>query len=433
MPSWRRIVQRFPHRALPSVSAAVAEQFARPDIHEAIQPGMRVAIGVGSRGIGCLPEAVAAVVAGVRSLGAEPFIVPAMGSHGGGTAEGQEELLASYGISEANVDAPVRACMETVPLGTVGDGLEIVFDRIAFKEADAVVPVARVKPHTDFRGDIESGLHKMLAIGLGKQAGARNLHTYPLDQFGELIPAAGQLVLAQVNVPFGIAIIEDAYEQAALIEAVPGAEMAAREPELLRLAREWQPKLPISEMDVLVIGEFGKDIAGPGMDPNVTGRYTLPTMPRHVHIDRVILLRLTERTHGTATGLGMADIVTEQLAEEIDFFNTYMNHVSANSVEGAKVPLIAASDQEAIAIALMTLGRTQPLDARIGWIKNTLRLDKLALSENLVHAALQSPEVELGGDLEQIRFDATGALISPWRDVPESNEAELAYLLPPRP
>jgi hypothetical protein len=414
LPPWRPIKQKFQSHALASPAGSVVAQLARPDISNRIKPGMRVAVGVGSRGIGCLHEVVKEVVAGIRRMGGEPFIVPAMGSHAGGTAEGQTMLLESYGVSEEAVGAPIRASMDTVDVGDVLDGIHVVFDRIALTEADAVVPVARVKPHSDFRGEVESGLQKMLAIGLGKRQGAMYMHTFPLDRFGELIPAAANLILQRANVPFGVAIVEDSYEHAAIIEAVPGEAIAAREPELLKQARLWMPQLPISQMDILLVQEMGKDISGAGMDPNVTGRYTMPSMKRHVHIRRLVVLGLTENTHGNATAMGMSDIVTRRLAQEVDFFSTYMNHVSSNSIEGAKLPLVAETDQEAVAIAALNLGRTPPQAATLAWIQNTLRLDRLWVNEPLWESVRENPIVEPTGDFQPMAFDESGGLVVNW-------------------
>jgi len=411
LPEWRPVKQGFVHRAVPSVAAAVHGELQRPTIAERIAPGMRVAIGVGSRGIRCLPEVVRTLVATLRERGALPFIVPAMGSHGGGTAEGQVEVLASYGVTESAMGAPVRASMDTVELGQVLDGIRVFMDRIAFTEADAIIPVARVKPHTDFRGEIESGLHKMLGIGFGKHRGASYMHSFPLDHFGHLVPPVGQLVLQKASVPFGIAIVEDSFEDAAIVEAVPGEAFATREPELLRLAKEWLPRLPFDQVDVLVVQEVGKNVSGSGMDPNVTGRFSLPSLPRHIQIGRLVALDLTPETHGNATGLGVADITTRRAAAKIDWHKTYTNHVTACVLDGAKLPLAAESDQEAVAIAVRTLWGTPPQSVRLAWIKNTLELETLWVSEPLWAELSRSGTIEALGEPTPIRFTADGSLV----------------------
>ena len=408
---WRPVRQNLPHRGLPSPAAAVTAEMTRAEIRGQIKRGMRVAIGVGSRGIGCLQEVVRALVTELRSVGAQPFIVPAMGSHGGGTAEGQIEVLAAYGITEARVGAPIRASMDTVELGEVLDGVRVFFDRIAFTEADAILPVARVKPHSDFRGQIESGLHKMLGIGFGKHRGASYLHTFPLERFGDLMAEVGALVLQKAPVPFGIAIVEDAYEDAAIIEAISRERMAAREPVLLRLAKEWLPRLPFKDVDVLLVQEIGKNISGAGMDPNITGRFTLPSMPRHIRIGRLVVLDLTEETHGNASGVGMADIITRRAADQIDFFKTYTNSVTAYGLEGAKLPLVAQSDREAVAIAVSTLWGVRSETVRMVWIKNTLALAHLRMTEPLWKEVSGDPLFEPAGDPAPVRFDTSGTLV----------------------
>jgi len=413
LPEWRPVSQYFPRRALPSPATAVTVEMAKPEIRDRIQPGMRVAIGVGSRGIGSLQPVVKGLVATLRSAGAQPFIVPAMGSHGGGTAEGQVEVLASYGITEPEIGAPVKASMDTMELGQVLEGVRVFFDRIAFTEADAIIPVARIKPHTDFRGEIESGLHKMLAIGFGKHRGASYLHTFPLDRFGELMAAVGALVHATAKVPFGIAIVEDAYEDAAIVEAVPRERMAEREIELLRLAKEWLPKLPFQAVDVLLVQEIGKDISGAGMDPNVTGRYSLPSMPRHISIGRLVVLDLTEDTHGNAAGVGAADIVTRRAADKIDFFKTYTNCVTASMLDGAKLPLVAQTDREAVAIAASTIWGAVPRTIRMAWIRNTLDLSTLWVTEPLWKEISGNPLLKPLEDPVPVRFGDSGILEFP--------------------
>ncbi|MBO0708897.1 MAG: DUF2088 domain-containing protein, partial [Candidatus Dormibacteraeota bacterium] len=383
LPLWRRIRQTPTHHGVPSVAGAVQEQLARPEIRASIRPGMRVAVGVGSRGIGCLQEAVRATVAGLRSLGAEPFIVPAMGSHGGATPEGQEALLAGYGVTEAEVGAPIRSGMETVSIGSVLDGVPLHLSKVVLDEADAVVPVCRVKPHTDFRYEVESGLHKMLAIGFGKHRGASTIHTYPLDRFGEIIEAAGRHVMTRVEVPFGIAIVEDAYEDPGIVEAVPGAAIGTRERELLEIAKSWLLRLPFESADVLVVQELGKNISGAGMDPNITGRFAEPSIPRPLIVQLLAFLDLTDATHGNATGMGFAELTTRRVMEKVDVAATYTNAVTSQILSAARVPIVAETDQELFAIACSTLRRTPAERARIAWIRNTLELLELRVSEPL--------------------------------------------------
>jgi hypothetical protein len=334
-----------------------------------------------------------------------------MGSHGGGTAEGQTEVLAGYGVDEERVGAPVRASMETVELGTTEGGISVYTDRTAHEQADVVIPVARVKPHTDFRAPIESGLHKMLTIGLGKHRGASTIHTYPLSRFGEVITEVGQFIIGKGRVPFGLAAVEDGNEDTALIEAVPAAGMLVRERELLVLAKEWFPRLPFASADVLLVSMLGKNISGSGMDPNVTGRFPQNSVPAHVELGRLIVLDLTEETHGNACGMGLADITTRRLAEKVDTVKTYTNHVTAQLLDGARLPLVAESDLEALQVAVTTLRRTPSERARIAWIESTLRVGHLWMSEPLWDEVKDSESLRSVGDPQPIAFDAEGNLL----------------------
>jgi hypothetical protein len=389
LPPWRTVRQSLPHRGLPSVVQAVRQQFARADVRAAVPAGSRVAIAVGSRGVARIDEIVREVVLSLRALGAEPFIVPAMGSHGGGTAHGQTQVLAALGISERTMGAPVRAGMETEEIGVVLDGVPVHVDRIALMEADLVVPVARVKPHTDFRGPLESGLHKMLAIGLGKHRGATALHSFPLDRFGELVPVVGALVRAGICVPFGIAVVEDGYEQPAIIEAVLDAGMPAREAELLELAKEWLPRLPFAAADILVVQAIGKEISGAGMDPNVTGRFPINNIKPDVSVTSLVVLDLTESTHGNASEIGMADITTTRAAGKIDWTSTYTNCVAARCAVGV---------------------RSQ--DLRIAWVPNTLEVAELRVSEPLWQSMQPRSGLEVLSEPEAVCFDDRGALLA---------------------
>lgn len=411
LPPWRPVRQRFAHHGLADVEGAVRAQLGRAEIRDRLHPGLRVALGVGSRGIRHLQTIVRATVSSLREQGAEVFIVPAMGSHGGACAEGQVALLASLGITEAGVGAPIRASMETVELGEAADGMRVFFDRCAC-EADAVVPVVRVKPHTDFRGELESGLHKMIAIGLGKHRGASFLHGYGFARFGELVPAVGAFVLEKVNIPFGLALVEDSYEDTAIVEAVPREQFLERERALLRQARAWLPRLPFQHADVLVVQEMGKNISGAGIDPNVTGRYSLPPslMPREVDVARLVVLDLTDESHGNAAAVGFADVTVQRLASKVDWHTTYVNQVTSGVLEGAKRPLVADTDREAIAIAVRTIPGADPAGLRMAWIKNTLELGELWLSEPLWASMRDGPGLEALGPPQPVAFDADGAL-----------------------
>ena len=417
LPRWAPLRQQLDATEVPDIAAAVAAEFARSGIGGAIRPGQRVALTAGSRGIDRIDEVVKAAVSEVRRLGAEPFIVPAMGSHGGATAEGQRELISHYGITEATMGCPILSSMETVLLGNVRADVPVYFDRNAF-EADAVIPIGRVKPHTDFRGPVESGLMKMIAIGLGKQFGAEFFHAQGMHEFGWLIPLVAQFSLSKVNIPFGIAVIENGYGLLSDIEAVPGDQIWEREQELLVIARQRLGRLPGERIDVLIVDRIGKDISGDGADPNVINRDVVGMIVRSGEvplptIQRVIFRDLTDDTEGNATGIGLADVVLAQAVAKIDPVKTYMNTITAKAPEGARVPLTASNDRQALYFALASCLKTVPETARIARIADTKHVEDLWASEPLIPELLDSGRVEQVGDLEPIRFDATGMFAAP--------------------
>ena len=349
-----------------------------------VKPGQQVAIAVGSRGIASLREVCRAVVGWLQAQGASPYIVPAMGSHGGGTAQGQESVLAALGITEQEVGAPVRPCMATVQVGAVSPGVAVHTAELA-ATADLVIPIARVKPHTDFRGRFESGPTKMLAIGLGNRDGAESLHSVGLRNLSETIAEAGRLLIRILHVPFCVAIVEDAHEAAGIIEVIPAERIPDREPELLDVARAWMPFLPVPALDVLLVQQMGKDISGNGMDPNITGRFYDSELTGGTAVERLVALDLTGPTGGNATGIGVADVVTARLASRIDWHTTYTNEMTAGTPAGARLPLVAVDDEEALAIAVRTLGRP-PSAVGIVWIQDTLHLSTMMASVPVLEA-----------------------------------------------
>lgn len=414
LPLWAPVRQALDDTEIGDVRAAIAAQFRREGIGDRLRPGQRVAITAGSRGIDRIDEVVRAVVDEVRALGAEPFIVPAMGSHGGATAEGQRELIAHYGITEDTMGCPILSSMETVHLGYVEDDIPVWFDKNAF-EADAVIPVGRVKPHTDFRGPVESGLMKMIAIGLGKQHGAEFFHFQGMDEFHHLIPAVANYTLSQVNIPFGVAVIENGYGHLAQAEAVPAERTFEREQELLRIARERMGRLPGERIDVLIVDRIGKDISGDGADPNVinrdvAGALPLTEEPAKPRIQRMIVRDLTDDTEGNASGIGMADVVLRRAVERMDPVATYMNMITAKAPQGARIPLTVDNDRQAIQIALACCLKTKPETSRIARIQDTKHVETLWASEALLPEILASGRVEVTGDLRPIGFDARGML-----------------------
>ena len=356
LPRWQHVRQQLNAEEIDDIGAAVASEFSRPEIGGSINPGSSVAITCGSRGIHRIADVTRAIVNEVRKLGAEPFIVPAMGSHGGATAEGQVALIAHYGVTEEAMSCPIRSSMDTVKLGEVEDGVPVYFDKNAY-EADFVIPVGRIKPHTDFHGPIESGLMKMIAIGLGKQKGADVFHGHGFPEFHRLIPAVGKFSISHANMPFGIGLVENGYSHMSLIEAIPGNRIHEREKELLKVARERMGRLPGKRIDVLIVDQIGKDISGDGADPNVINRdvsgelLKSEIVPRP-EVHRVIFRDLTPDTAGNANGVGLGDFVLRQLADKIDPVFTYMNVITSKYPNSGRLPMVVDNDRQAIFLAI---------------------------------------------------------------------------------
>ncbi len=406
LPRWALVEYRMDPAEITDVAAAVAGAFAA--VPDAIRPGQRVCLAAGSRGIDRIDEVVRAAVVEVRRRGGEPFIIPSMGSHGGATAEGQTEVLASLGITPEAMGCEIRASMETVQIGMVDDEIPVFIDRIAYEQADVIIPINRVKPHTDFHGPVESGLLKMIAIGMGKQKGADTFHSRGFSRFHELIPAVGRFTLTQVNIPFGLALVENGYARLFQIEAVPAGRIWEREQELCALARAQMARLPLKAMDVLVLDYIGKDISGLGMDSNVVGRYYTGPTGTGPDIQRIIVRDLTETTEGNAVGVGMADVVLEQAVAKMDREKTYMNCITAKTPEGARVALTVRSDREAMAVALACCLQVEPEQARIVRVKDTKHLERFFVSEPLLEEALASGRCTVLEPLQPIDFDAEG-------------------------
>jgi len=410
LPGWARIRQELDRTDVGSIDDAIAREFAKPGIGDQITPGKKVALTAGSRGIDRIAEVLRACVTEVRNRGGEPFIVPAMGSHGGATADGQVALIAHYGVTEKAVGAPIRASMETVRLGELEGGVPVWFDRIAHDTADLVIPVGRVKPHTDFRGPVESGLMKMIAIGLGKQHGASWFHSQGMHTFGDLIPKVARFTLSRMPIPFGVALVENGYSKLAQIEAIPADAIFERESELLAVARGMMAGLPaVDQVDVLIVDEIGKDISGDGADPNVIHRAVVDTMDfstARPQIQRYIVRGLTENTDGNATGIGMFDFTLERLVEQMDPVPTYMNTITAKGPQGARVPITVATDRQALTLAIASALKVPEGNARIMRIRSTKELETLFVSAPVLAELQESGvPVEVLEDVHPIAFD----------------------------
>jgi len=404
--------QHFPDRRIPDVAPEVGRQLAESGFAERLAPGARVAIGVGSRGIANIATIARAIADYWKSAGMRPFIFPAMGSHGAATAEGQADVLAHYGIIEAAMGCPILSSLDVVPLGQTPDGIPAFMDRNAY-ESDGVMLAGRVKWHTDFAGKIESGLFKMLAIGLGKFAGARQYHTYAYKLGLEhVIRTVGRQVLQSGKVLGGLAILEDAHHNTARLEAVPVARMEQREEELLALAKSWMGRIP-ADLDILIIDQIGKNISGAGMDTKVVNRGVhgevnhWPDTPR---IERIFVRDLSDLSYNNAVGVGMADIVTDRLVDRIDWTPTRINSLTASTPTAIRTPVHLASDRECLEAIAPTVGKFDMRELTIGWIHNTMELSVLALSDNLRPQIERNAMLEIVGPPRALEFDSAGNL-----------------------
>jgi len=383
----------------------------REALREAELPAGSVAVGVGSRGVARIDEVTAALVDALKEAGAEPFVVPAMGSHGASSAEGQAEVLRHLGVSEETVGCPVRATMETVLVGETPDGVPVHVDKNAY-EADAIVVVNRVKPHTAFRGTVESGPTKMLAIGLGKQKGAHAIHFAGWGEIHRTIPQAARVMVETGRFAFGLAVVENADEEPCRVAAIPAGRFEEAEAPLLEEAKRNLLRLPFGELDVLVVDEIGKNISGDGADPNVTGRFATPYGGGDVpHVERMVFLGLTHQTGGNATGLGAADVVTERLAGNVDRSSTYMNALTSTTPAAAKTPMVMPDDRMAIAAAITMCAGIDPKRVRLARIKNTLDLRRLWVSEALLDEVEKDEDLRVVEGPQEMRFDEYGTLI----------------------
>jgi hypothetical protein len=407
LPRWALVQRSLDASEIEAVDASV--DAALQSVAGSIRPGMRVALAAGSRGIDRIDEVVRAVVRRVRAAGAEVFVVPAMGSHGGATAEGQVAVLASLGMTAERLGCDIRASMDTVRLGDIEGGIPVFIDRIAFEEADAIIPINRVKPHTDFTGPVESGLLKMIAIGLAKQRGADTFHAQGFDAFAQLIPTVAAFTLAKAPIPFGVALIENGYARLRRIEAVAARDMDRRERELRNEADGFLARLPFESLDVLVLDRIGKDISGLGMDSNVVGRYYTGPTGQATSIQRIFLRDLTDETDGNAVGIGMADVVHARAVARMDATKTYMNCVTAKTPEGARIAMTATSDRQGLDLALASCLRVDPERARIARIRDTKHLEWFLASEPLLEELRDRSDCEIQGEPAPIRFDEADA------------------------
>jgi hypothetical protein len=413
--------QKFADHRIPDVAAEVRKQLAAAPFAGRLKPGSRVAIGVGSRGIHNIATIVRTAVDYWKEAGMKPFLFPAMGSHGAASAAGQADVLAHYGITEAAMGCPLVSQLDVVSLGKTADGIEAFMDRMAY-ESDGVMLVGRVKWHTDFAGKIESGLFKMMAIGLGKFAGAQRYHSYAYRLGLEhVIRSVGRQVLKSGKILGGLAILEDARHNTGKIDAVPVEIMEQREEENLALVKSWMAKIPM-DLDILILDEIGKNISGAGMDTKVVnrgvnGEYNpWPETPR---FERLFVRDLSELTYNSAVGLGMADVVTDRLVNRTDWTPTIINSLTANTPAAIRTPVHFPTDRECIERFIPTVGKLDLTTVTLGWIRNTMELGRLGVSENVRPQVEANPNLEIEA-VADFEFDGNGNLISPFAPIEET-------------
>ncbi|WP_066251698.1 lactate racemase domain-containing protein [Neobacillus drentensis] len=409
VPKMAKVKVNFDNKKIDDLGSALFEQLQQVHIENKIQPGMEIALAVGSRGLDRLVEITAVTVKFLKDLGAKPFIVPSMGSHGGATAEGQREVLSHLGVTEDSVGCEIRSSMEVVKISELPNGLPVYVDKFA-SEADGIVIINRVKPHTAFRGPVESGIMKMISIGLGKQKGAEACHQMGFKYMAENVPAMAKIIMEKTPILFGVATVENAFDKVAIIDVLTPEEIINKEHELQKQAKELLPKLFFDQLDVLVIDEIGKNISGDGMDPNITGRYPTPYASGGPDVNKMVVLDVTHQSEGNANGVGTADFTTQRLVDKMDKEGTYANGLTSTVVAPTKIATTLPNDKQAIQAAIKTCNILDFRNVKLVRIKNTLVLSEIEVSEPLLEYVKQHPNMELSSDLYEITFNENGDL-----------------------
>jgi hypothetical protein len=409
IPEMIQVVQTFDRPRIADIEGELARKLASSGVLGQVKPGQKIAITAGSRGIACLPRILKAISSEIKRAGGEPFLFPAMGSHGGATAEGQRDMLVGMGITEESVGAPIRSTMETVEIGRSDNGLPVHLDAYAH-QADGIVVVNRIKPHVAFRGTCESGLMKMIVIGMGKQKGADICHDLGVGKMAENILSMGRMILAKANIICGVGILENAYHETAGLEVLGREEIPLREPLLLEEAWRLYPRIYFDRLDVLIIDEIGKDISGTGFDTNVVGRYHTPYVSGGPSITRIAVLDITRRSHGNANGLGIVDFTTRRAFEKFSFEKTYPNSLTSTVPISVKIPMVLKNDRQAIQAAIKTCNILDKTAVRLARIKNTVTLEEIAVSENLLPEVDANRNLKAQGKPYHLAFDDQGNL-----------------------
>ena len=391
------------------VPEVILQQIRQPDFDKLVQPGMTIAIPCGSRGVHNIFTILKTLVDYCKEKGAKPFIFPAMGSHGGSTAEGQLEVVNGFGITEESIGCPIKSSMEVVPIGQTEEGHTVFIDKYA-SEADGVILVGRVKPHTAFSGPYESGLMKMMTIGMGKQHGAEVCHKAGFKHMAHLVPLFGNVILKNAKILYGLAVLENAYGGTAYLHALHREEIPEEEPKLLLRAKELMMELYIKKVDVLIVDRIGKNYSGDGSDPHVTGAFLTPYAHGGIEAEKRVVLDLSDETHGNALGVGVFDATTKRLVERANFPLSYPNAITCTELKAAKIPMVMQSDKDCISVALKTANGMDEKHPRVIWIKNTMELTEILISEALIDEANAHPKMKVIGEPEYMQFDENGNL-----------------------
>ncbi|MFC3039358.1 lactate racemase domain-containing protein [Virgibacillus xinjiangensis] len=409
LPKMAKVKQEFDRVQVDDLTASLNGELDKEYIKQSVKPGMEIAIAVGSRGMDRLVEMTEVTVKFLQGLGAKPFIVPCMGSHGGATGPGQKAVLEHLGITEDSVNAEIRSSMEVIKVGELDNGLPVYVDKIA-SEADGIVVINRVKPHTAFRGRVESGIMKMISIGLGKQKGAEACHQLGFKHMAEHVPAMAKMTMAKMPILFAVATVENAFDKVTKIEVLAPDEVEERETELQKLAKEMLPQIHIPEIDVLVIDEIGKNISGDGMDPNITGRYPTPYAYGGPDVTKMVVLDLTPETEGNANGVGTADFTTQRLVDKMDREATYANGLTSTVVGPTHISTTLPNDEQAIKAAIKTCNILDFTKVKLVRIKNTLEISEIEVSEALLDHVEEHDSMEKLTEPQEMEFNQEGNL-----------------------
>lgn len=411
LPKMFKVKQKFPRPRIEpeKIPDIIHELLSEEKFANQIKPGMRIAITAGSRGIANVALTTKCIADFVKERGGKPFIVPAMGSHGGATAQGQREILEGYGITEEYVECPIISSMEVKKIGVNQEGMDVFIDKNA-AEADGIILGCRIKPHTAFRGPYESGMMKMMAIGLGKQHGAEVCHEAGFKNMAKYVPMFGKAIIENAPILFAVPTIENAFDETCKIVAVNADEIEEKEPPLLKEAFANMPRILVDSCDVLVVDQIGKNFSGDGMDPNITGTFCTPYATGGIQSQRVCVLDLSPETHGNGIGLGYASATTKRVFEQLDFGSMYPNAITCTVLGGVRIPIVMESDKEAIQVCVRTCNEIDKKNPRIVRIPNSLHIEHIMLSEAYYQEALQNPDLDIESEPEYLAFDGDGNL-----------------------